>query len=88
MGLKLMAEIGLDGSGFERGLRKVGEEAAASVKNLAIQAFGIYGVEQAIATVRRALYQAIDEHPLAWAFGASALGGGALGAAADHILSR
>lgn len=49
MGLKLLAEIGLDGSGFERGLHKIGRDAAASVKNLAVQAFGIYGVEQAIA---------------------------------------
>src|SRR6185312_11847101 len=44
-----MAEIGLDGSGFERGLRKIGSDAAASVKNLAVQAFGIYAIEQAIA---------------------------------------
>lgn len=48
-GLKLMAEIGLDGSGFERGLHKMGEEAGRSVKALAVQAFGIYGIEQAIA---------------------------------------
>ncbi len=44
-----MAEIGLDGSGFERGLNRIGREAGASVRNLAVQAFGIYGVEQAIA---------------------------------------
>lgn len=49
MGLKLMAEIGLDGSGFERGLHHIGQEAARSVKNLAVEAFGIYGIEQAIA---------------------------------------
>ena len=61
MGLKLMAEIGLDGSGFERGLRKVGEEAAASVKNLAIQAFGIYGVEQAIAKTVETATELVNE---------------------------
>jgi len=48
MALKLIGEIALDGSGFERGLNKMGREAASSVKNLAVQAFGIYGIEQAI----------------------------------------
>lgn len=49
MALKLIAEIALDGSGFERGLQRMGRSAASSVKSLAVQAFGIYGVEQAIA---------------------------------------
>lgn len=49
MGLKLMAEIGLDGSGFERGLHKMQHEATHSIKALAVEAFGIYGIEQAIA---------------------------------------
>lgn len=61
MGLKLMAEIGLDGSGFERGLRKVGSEAASSVKNLAVQAFGIYGVEQAIAKTVETATELVNE---------------------------
>lgn len=58
MALKLQAEIGLDGSGFESGLRRIEHAAghvAGELKGLALQAFGIYGVEQAIhKTVDRA----------------------------------
>lgn len=54
-GLKLMAEVGLDGAGFERGLNKLGSSAAASVRNMAVSAFGIVSVEEAIRrTVERA----------------------------------
>ncbi len=48
MGLKLMAEVGLDGSGFERGLHKLGHEGSHHLKNLVAGAFGVYSVHQAI----------------------------------------
>lgn len=43
-----MAEVGLDGSGFQRGLSNLGRSAANSVKGMVLGAFGIYGIEQAI----------------------------------------
>jgi hypothetical protein len=49
MALKLIGEVGLDGSGFERGLSRLGATAAMNLKNFVIGAFGIYGVQQAIA---------------------------------------
>lgn len=52
MGLNLRGKIELDGSGFERGLHRAGEKAiefsADLIKNAAVAAFGLYGVEQAI----------------------------------------
>lgn len=48
MGLKLMAEVGLDGSGFERGLHKIGHAATHNLKNLVVGAFGVYSIHQAI----------------------------------------
>lgn len=48
MALELMGKIGLDGSGFERGLHHAGEEVKDFVKNATIAAFGFYGIEQAI----------------------------------------
>lgn len=47
-GLKLLAEIGLDGSGFEHGMEKIGHTATHNLKHLIVGAFGFYGVEQAI----------------------------------------
>ena len=49
MGLKLIGEVALDGSGFEKGLARLGSGAVGGFKNLLIQAFGVYGIEQAIA---------------------------------------
>jgi len=58
MGLELRGSVSLDGSGFEAGLNRIERatiRAGESLKNIAMQAFGIYGVEQAIhATVERA----------------------------------
>lgn len=48
MALNLEGKISLDGSGFERGLRRASEHVTDFVKNTAIAAFGFYGVEQAI----------------------------------------
>lgn len=51
MGLNIMATIGLDGSGFAAGIRQVehsANHAAQELKNMALTAFGAYGVEQAI----------------------------------------
>ncbi|HEV2210858.1 MAG TPA: hypothetical protein VG167_18955 [Verrucomicrobiae bacterium] len=50
-GLKLMAELGLDGSGFALGMNKargVAEGVAAGMKNIILQAVGIGALEQAI----------------------------------------
>jgi hypothetical protein len=49
MALKLFGEVDLDGSGFQRGLSRLGASAASNLKNFVIGAFGIYGVQQAIA---------------------------------------
>ncbi len=49
MANRLMFETGLDGSGFERGLAKLGATGAASLKNFVVGAFGVYSVHQAIA---------------------------------------
>lgn len=51
MGLKLLAEIGLDGSGFEAGLKRmesVSHGVADGLKSFAVQAIGIGTLEQAI----------------------------------------
>lgn len=52
MALNLEGKISLDGSGFERGLHRAGEKASEFstdlIKNAAIAAFGLYGVEEAI----------------------------------------
>lgn len=52
MGLKLVGEVSLDGSGFEAGLNKL-EHAAGhfghTLKGVALEAFGIYTIEQAFA---------------------------------------
>ena len=44
MGLKLIGEVALDGSGFERGLNAM----ASSVKGFIAGAFGLYGIETMI----------------------------------------
>ena len=44
MALKLIGEVALDGSGWDRGLSKM----ASSVKSFVMTAFGIYGVQQAL----------------------------------------
>lgn len=44
MALKLIGEVALDGSGFERGLDKMRE----SVKGFIVGAFGLYGIEEII----------------------------------------
>src|SRR5207248_404000 len=52
MGLRLQGEVSLDGSGFEAGIKKLESAAgrfAGGLKSVAAGAFGIYGVEQAIA---------------------------------------
>lgn len=48
MAFKLFAEIGVDGAGFERGLKAMGDSAANSLKRYVAGAFGIYAIEQAI----------------------------------------
>jgi hypothetical protein len=52
MGLNLKGTVELDGAGFERGLHRAGEKAKEFstdlIKNAAVAAFGIYGVEEAI----------------------------------------
>lgn len=51
MGLRLIGEVALDGSGFEAGLKKLehgAEHVGEILKGLALTAFGIYGIEQAI----------------------------------------
>jgi hypothetical protein len=51
MGLKLHGEVSLDGSGFEKGLHKLehaGHHAFEGLKEMAVAAFGFYGVEAAI----------------------------------------
>ncbi len=51
MALNLVGTVSLDGSGFSSGLKSIESGAARvgeSLKGLALQAFGIYGIEQAI----------------------------------------
>jgi hypothetical protein len=48
VGLKLIGEVALDGSGFERGLSRLGSTAASSLKNFVVGAVGVVGVHQAI----------------------------------------
>ncbi len=48
MGLKLIGEVALDGSGFERGLNKLGSAATHNFKNLVAGAFGVYSISEAI----------------------------------------
>ncbi len=51
MALNLVGTVSLDGSGFESGLKSLEHGAARvgeTLKGLALQAFGIYGIEQAI----------------------------------------
>ena len=55
MGLKLIGEVALDGSGFERGLARLSSGAVSGFKGMLVQAFGIYGIEQAfVKTIERA----------------------------------
>jgi hypothetical protein len=52
MGLKLVGEVSLDGSGFEAGLNKLEDAAGhfwSTLKGVALEAFGIYTIEQAFA---------------------------------------
>jgi hypothetical protein len=51
MSLRLIGEVALDGSGFEAGLKKIehsAERVGETLKGLALTAFGVYGIEQAI----------------------------------------
>lgn len=51
MGLRLIGEVALDGSGFEAGLHKLelgAERVGETLKGLALTAVGVYGIEQAI----------------------------------------
>ncbi len=51
MSLELKAKVELDGSGFEAGLNKIGhgvEHLSGALKGLALEAFGLYSIEQAI----------------------------------------
>src|SRR5690349_2584864 len=51
MSLSLQASVSLDGSGFEAGLNKLEhgvEKVGETLKGLAVAAFGVYGIEQAI----------------------------------------
>ena len=48
MSLKLIGEVSLDGSGFERGLNRLGSSATHNFRNLVAAAFGFVGVHQAI----------------------------------------
>ena len=48
MALRLVGEVTLDGAGFERGLNRIGQSAAANLKSFVVGAFGVYGVQQAI----------------------------------------
>ena len=56
MGLKLVGEVALDGSGFERGMARM----ASSVKGLVVSAFGIYGVEAALTKTMETAGQLVD----------------------------
>lgn len=50
-GLRLMAELGLDGSGFRAGFnqaRGIAEGVAEGIKGLVVEAVGVYAIEQAI----------------------------------------
>src|ERR1035441_9944942 len=47
MAFRINGEITLDGSLFNRGLQTAGASAASFLKNFALGAVGIYGVEQA-----------------------------------------
>ncbi len=63
MGLHLQGKVSLDGSGFEQGLQKVEHAAGHAVtelKNIALAAFGIYGVEAAIHGTIEAAEKLID----------------------------
>src|SRR6202142_3383334 len=46
-GLNLAATISLDGSGFERGMARIGASAASGIKNLIAGAVGVYALEAA-----------------------------------------
>jgi hypothetical protein len=63
MALDLSARISLDGSGFESGLKRI-EGAVTHVgetlKNLALGAIGIYGIEQAINSTIEAADKLVD----------------------------
>lgn len=48
MANKLMFEVGLDGAGFERGINQLATTGVSKLKSLALQAFGVYSVSQAL----------------------------------------
>lgn len=48
MANKLVFETALDGTGFERGLQKLGETGAHHLKNFVAGAFGVYSIHQAL----------------------------------------
>jgi len=51
MGLNLFAKVSLDGSGYEAGLKRIeagAESVGHSLKHFALEAFGIYTVQQAV----------------------------------------
>lgn len=50
MGLKLVGEVGLDGSGWEAGLKRLSGSTAnltRGLRSFALQAFGVYSIQQA-----------------------------------------
>ncbi len=48
MGLKLLAEVALDGKGFENGLNRLGRTAGGSLKNTMVGLFGAFTIQQAV----------------------------------------
>jgi hypothetical protein len=63
MGLNLVGKVSLDGSGYEHGLKNL-EHAVGHVthtlKGLALEAFGIYGIEQAFQKTVEAAEKLVD----------------------------
>src|SRR5689334_11234672 len=55
-----MAEVGLDGSGFESGMKKLGASAGASLKGLVASAFGVYSIHQAISKTVESASELVD----------------------------
>jgi hypothetical protein len=63
VGLNLVGKVSLDGSGYEHGLKNI-EHAVGHVthtlKGLALEAFGIYGIEQAFQKTLEAAEKLVD----------------------------
>lgn len=64
MGLELKGAVSLDGSGFEAGLKKLegsAEHFAEALKGVALEAFGIYTVEQAFSKTLETAKELVNE---------------------------